>query len=159
MEIKVGKKIKLLRKKNDVTQDKLAAYLGVTPQAVSRWEANGGYPDMEMIPAIANYFHVSIDELFGYHDEREEKIKTIPKYVYPDSVLTSAIIQKIASHGQSLRILPDECCFTRSLDAQKNRGKALFGGGFLLSERAAAERWELSEREKNIIARLSYADR
>ena len=32
---------------------------------------------MEMIPAIANYFHISIDELFGYHDEREEKIKTI----------------------------------------------------------------------------------
>lgn len=39
MEIKVGKKIKLLRKKNDVTQDKLAAHLGVTPQAVSRWES------------------------------------------------------------------------------------------------------------------------
>ena len=100
---------------------------------------------------------------------KKEKTKTLPKYVYPGSVLTSAIIQKIASNGQTLRILPDECCFTRALDAQKNRGKALFGGGFLLSERAAAERaaaeraaaerWELSEREKNIIARLSYADR
>lgn len=50
--------------------------LGVSPQAVSRWEANGGYPDMELIPAIANYFNVSIDELFGYSKDRQEKLKT-----------------------------------------------------------------------------------
>ena len=49
----------------------------VSPQAVSRWEANGGYPDMELIPAIANYFNVSIDELFGYSKDRQEKLKNI----------------------------------------------------------------------------------
>lgn len=40
-------------------------------------ETGGSYPDIEIIPAIANYFHISIDELFGYHDDREEKIKDI----------------------------------------------------------------------------------
>ena len=50
-----------------------AGVLGVSPQAVSRWEANGGYPDMELIPAIANFFNVSIDELFGYSKDRQEK--------------------------------------------------------------------------------------
>ena len=77
MQLDLGQKIRELRRRDGRTQENLADALGVTSQAVSRWEANGGYPDMQMIPAIANYFHISIDELFGYHDEREEKIKTI----------------------------------------------------------------------------------
>ena len=77
MQLNLGQKIRELRRRDGRTQENLAEILGVTSQAVSRWEANGGYPDMEMIPAIANYFHISIDELFGYHDDREEKIKKI----------------------------------------------------------------------------------
>ena len=77
MQLNIGTKIRELRRRDGRTQDNLAEALGVTAQAVSRWESGGSYPDMEMIPAIANYFHISIDELFGYHDEREEKIKTI----------------------------------------------------------------------------------
>ena len=77
MRLNLGTKIRELRRRDGRTQDNLAEALGVTAQAVSRWESSGSYPDMEMIPAIANYFHVSIDELFGYHEEREEKIKTI----------------------------------------------------------------------------------
>lgn len=77
MQLSLGIKIKELRRRDGRTQDHLAEALGVTAQAVSRWESGGSYPDMETIPAIANYFHVSIDELFGYHDTREQKIKTI----------------------------------------------------------------------------------
>ena len=77
MQLNIGNKIKNLRHRDGRTQDNLAYALGVTAQAVSRWESGGSYPDMEIIPAIANYFHISIDELFGYHDEREEKINTI----------------------------------------------------------------------------------
>ena len=77
MHLNLGNKIRELRRRDGRTQDNLAEALGVTAQAVSRWESGGSYPDMEMIPAIANYFHISIDELFGYQDEREEKIKAI----------------------------------------------------------------------------------
>jgi len=77
MQLNIGTKIRELRRRDERTQDHLAEALGITAQAVSRWESGGSYPDMEMIPAIANYFHVSIDELFGYHDEREENIKSI----------------------------------------------------------------------------------
>ena len=59
MKLTLGDKIKELRKRDGRKQEDLANALGVTNQAVSRWEANGGYPDMEMIPAIANYFGVS----------------------------------------------------------------------------------------------------
>lgn len=74
MQLKLGEKIRELRRRDGRTQEDLANALGVTCQAVSRWEANGGYPDMEIVPAIANYFGVSIDELFGYHGEREKKV-------------------------------------------------------------------------------------
>ncbi len=75
-EIKIGKKIRLLRKNNDVTQDKLAAYLGVTPQAVSRWESEACYPDIETLPQIADFFGVGMDELLCYDSvQKESKIR------------------------------------------------------------------------------------
>lgn len=77
MKIDIGERIKTLRCKCANTQEKLAAALGVTPQAVSRWEAGGSYPDMELIPSIANYFGISIDELFGYQNDRDKKIDAI----------------------------------------------------------------------------------
>lgn len=77
MQIKMGEKIRELRRRDGRKQEDLANAIGVTCQAISRWEANGGYPDMEIVPAIANYFHVSIDELFGYDGNREDKIRKI----------------------------------------------------------------------------------
>ena len=77
MQLNLGTKIRELRRRDGRTQENLAEALGVTAQAVSRWESDTTYPDMQMIPAIANYFHISIDELFGYHDDREEKIRDI----------------------------------------------------------------------------------
>lgn len=81
MEIKIGEKIKELRNRNGRTQENLADALGVTNQAVSRWEKNGSYPDMEMIPSIANYFGITIDELFGYRNDRENRIDAIIKKI------------------------------------------------------------------------------
>ena len=84
-DIKIGKKIRLLRKNNDVTQDKLAAYLGVTPQAVSRWESEICYPDIETLPQIADFFGVGMDELLCYDSiQKESKIKA---YLHDAEVL------------------------------------------------------------------------
>ena len=80
MTIKIGAIIKKLRTENNVTQDALATAIGVTPQAISRWEAEGGYPDIELLPAIADFFSVSTDELLGYKlSEREETLANIKK--------------------------------------------------------------------------------
>ncbi len=71
-KIKIGEKIRLLRKRNDVTQDSLAVYLGVTPQAVSRWESGVCYPDMNVLPLIADYFSVTMDELLCYSGAQKD---------------------------------------------------------------------------------------
>lgn len=75
--IKLSEKIKELRLRDGRTQEALATELGVTAQAVSRWEKEICYPDMEMIPSIANYFGVSIDELFGYDNDRSKKVDNL----------------------------------------------------------------------------------
>ena len=79
MNIEIGKTIRELRRRDGRTQEDLAQALGVSPQAVSRWEQGGAYPDMEFIPSIANYFGVTIDQLFGYENDRERKIDALLK--------------------------------------------------------------------------------
>ncbi len=83
MNIKIGNKIKDLRTKRKITQEQLAVAIGVTPQAISRWESGTGYPDIEYLPALANYFGVSSDELLGINrDEREKRIDDIYQEAY-----------------------------------------------------------------------------
>lgn len=60
----IGNNIKKLRQQNNLTQAHLAKKLGVTFQAVSKWENNLSSPDIELLPKIANIFGVSIDMLF-----------------------------------------------------------------------------------------------
>ena len=90
--------------------------------------------------------------------------KELPKYQFPYCVATSARLGYLAVHGENLSISRDAAAFIRKLDNQED-GNSIFGGGFILSERAAAERaaaeraaaeraaakcFELSEREKEI---------
>lgn len=77
MQLDLGNRIRQLRRRDGCTQEMLAEVLGVTPQAISRWESGGSYPDMNLIPSIANYFGVTIDELFGYQNEREKRIQAL----------------------------------------------------------------------------------
>lgn len=68
MNIKICSNISKYRKENGVTQAELAEYLGVSPQAVSKWEQEASIPDIYLIPKIAFFFSISIDTLFGTSD-------------------------------------------------------------------------------------------
>ena len=71
--IKLGEKIKALRKQKNISQEVFANYLGVSFQAVSKWENGNTMPDVTMIPAIASFFGVSTDELFDFNLYEIEK--------------------------------------------------------------------------------------
>ena len=77
----IGEKIKALRLRDGRTQEALAGALGVTAQAVSRWEKGICCPDVELIPSIANFFGVSIDELFGYDGERTKRAEALAERI------------------------------------------------------------------------------
>ncbi|MBQ7290991.1 MAG: helix-turn-helix transcriptional regulator [Clostridia bacterium] len=71
MNLNIGENIKMLRKEHSVSQNELAEYLAVKPQSVSKWERGVCEPDIALLPEIALFFGVSIDELFS-----PEKIKS-----------------------------------------------------------------------------------
>lgn len=81
MQLNLGEKIRTLRHRDGRTQEDLASALGVTSQAVSRWESGGSYPDMNLIPSIAHYFGITIDELFGYENQRQLKIDRLAEQI------------------------------------------------------------------------------
>jgi len=79
----IGEIIKKLRKQKDMTQEQLAEYLNISPQAVSRWEINSTLPDITLLPAIANIFGVSADVLLSIDvTAKEKQIQDIIDRVY-----------------------------------------------------------------------------
>jgi len=80
MKLTIGENLRKLRARKNVTQDRLADYLGVTCQAVSRWENRTAYPDIELLPELARFFGVSLEELLGCESgekEAEDKARII----------------------------------------------------------------------------------
>ena len=101
--------------------------------------------------------------------KRRETVKELPKYDYPDYVVSAAMMKKMARYGIDYQVERGRCLHVNSLDAQKAMKKSIFGGGLLLSEKAAAEKaaaekaaaekknaivFELSEREKDLVRQL-----
>lgn len=76
----IGQVISALRKAKGATQEDLANAAGVSAQAVSKWE-NGGTPDTELLPAIADYFDIPIDRLFGRKTSRNIN-ETVHNYIF-----------------------------------------------------------------------------
>ena len=93
---------------------------------------------------------------------RAAKSKQLPRYEYPDNIITAAIVQRWCKYGIEYRLNVADSLPIDGLETQKERGLSIFGNGFLLgssaaaeraaAERAAAERWKLSEAEKLMVA-------
>lgn len=76
--LNIGAVIKTLRRERGITQERLAEYLNVTPQAISRWECGLAMPDITAVPTIAAFFGVSCDRLLGTErDDRQARIDAI----------------------------------------------------------------------------------
>ena len=73
MEIIIGKRLRELRRERGATQEALAEHLSVSPQAVSKWEREEGYPDITLLPSIATFLDVSVDDLLGVGDIRKQE--------------------------------------------------------------------------------------
>lgn len=65
MSVYFKQNFKQLRKKADLTQEQVAEIFNISPQSVSRWETGANYPDIEILPHIAGFFKVTVDELLG----------------------------------------------------------------------------------------------
>lgn len=76
MEINLKEKLRALRQQKNITQEALANHLGITPQSVGKWERGEGFPDITLLPKIAFYFDVTVDELLCVDRVRVEEAIT-----------------------------------------------------------------------------------
>lgn len=117
--ISIGSTLRHLRKAKNVTQEELAEALGVTPQAVSKWENNAGMPDISLLVPLANYFRVSMDTLFGRDSTlTEEQVTAL------DSQIRDASIDpytKFERYNEALRSYPDHPILLRGVVTQAAR--------------------------------------
>jgi len=96
--------------------------------------------------------------------ENTKSDRTVPKYEFPDNIVTAAKVGWIVNKGVPYELRREDAVHIRALDSMKSAGKVIFGSGFLLSDRAAAEKaaaekaaaekWNLSQRELRIIEEL-----
>ena len=86
--MEMGKEIRRLRNERGLTQEALAAALNVTAQTVSKWECGNSIPDVQLLPEIAVYFGVSIDQLFAMSPEQQ--MERIENHIYDRGMFTEA---------------------------------------------------------------------
>ena len=79
MNVTLGKRIADLRHEKGWKQDELAEKLGVSPQAVSKWENDQTCPDISLLPSLANLLGVSVDELLSGKKDDEPEVKILPE--------------------------------------------------------------------------------
>lgn len=106
MTLKIGEKIKELRKSQDITQEKLADYLNISYQAVSKWENELALPDITLLPKLANFFGVSTDELLDLKaSENEAELKKYEEQ-YQELNRKGKVLEKIELSRKVLDVYP-----------------------------------------------------
>ena len=94
--LKIGEKIKTKRRERDLTQEELANILGVSKAAVSKWENEESFPDITLLPQIAQVFHITMDELFDYALDHKPLI-VVNEYHFGFSL--DRVDRQILNHG------------------------------------------------------------
>ncbi len=108
MNITLAQNIKRLRGEKNITQKGLADILSITPQSVSRWENGLAYPDIEMLPRLASFFDISVDDLLGtgvsfVQKKRQELLGIRSKLnnaVFPERRMAECdVLEELAARG------------------------------------------------------------
>ena len=141
MDIRLSEQLKRYRKEKGNTQEELAAHIGITTQAVSKWERGEGYPDITLLPAVASYYGVSIDDLLGVGKEEQDKKKNA--YHEKDSELfrQGKSSERVALMREAVREFPNDLSVIADLmwalsaeDRAKNADEIIACGERIMEE-------------------------
>lgn len=140
MEIFINENLKAYRNKKGNTQDELADFLGISKQSVSKWERGEGYPDITLLPYIASYYNVTVDELLGT-GEIQKKV-AIENYMQKSDAFTRTgnIAADLELWEKAYKEYPNEIqvlfylMYALSNDNVKNADKIITIGEKILNE-------------------------
>ncbi|MCL2445580.1 MAG: helix-turn-helix domain-containing protein [Oscillospiraceae bacterium] len=130
-----GQTIKTLRRQKDMTQEQLAEYLDISPQAISRWEINSTLPDITLIPKLAHIFDVTTDVLFGVDiatkNKRIDELLGIAQAQFRngDQVAAADMLRTaLQEYPNSYPIMSDLMTYTRSEEEKTALGEKILAG-------------------------------
>ena len=110
-----NEKLQELRKSRSLTQEELADFVGVSYQAVSKWERDEGYPDITLLPVIANFFGVTLDDLVGMNEiQNKEKYDEFNRKA-GELASQGKIGEAIATMREALKVFPSDYHFMAEL--------------------------------------------
>lgn len=117
MNLLIGENIKRIRHERDLTQEEVAAHLGISFQSVSKWERGDGYPDITMLPTLANYFGISVDELLGMNEiAKNDRYNEINR-IWDENNQKGLHHENVKLMRQSLKIFPNNALLLVQLSA------------------------------------------
>lgn len=107
MKLLIGENIRRLRRERDLTQEEVAAHLGISFQSISKWERGDGYPDITILPSLANYFGITVDELIGMEENaKSEKYDEINR-LWKENNLNGLHHDNVILMRNSLKMFPN----------------------------------------------------
>ena len=141
MDISFSEQLKRLRKAKGNTQVELAAHIGITTQAVSKWERGEGYPDITLLPAIAAYYGASIDDLLGVGEFEKEKKRNAYREKDEELFREGKSAERVALMREALREFPNDLSVIADLmwalsaeDRAKNADEIIACGERIMEE-------------------------
>lgn len=152
--VNIGRTIARERRGRGVTQEALAAHLGVSKAAVSKWELGQSLPDVSLLPRIAAYFSLTLDELFDWRDElTQEESAALYAEVY-------ALSEKdLATAHERLRALAAEHCSDANLLLMLASLLTVWAGGMATPFASAGERNDATDADALVDEALALIDR
>lgn len=115
MTIHIAENLKRLRKERGMTQEELADFVGISYQAVSKWERDEGYPDITLLPVIANFFGVTLDELVGMNEIQNKERYDEFNLKAGELASQGKIGEAIATLREALKSFPSDYHFMAEL--------------------------------------------
>ncbi len=107
MKLNIGETIKRLRKEREITQEEFSEILGVSCQSVSRWENDLCYPDIELIPVIADFFGITTDTLMGIDNAAEKQAVEQYKSAFQEAISRGAVDECISISRKAVAEYPN----------------------------------------------------
>lgn len=111
MNLLIGNKIKQIRIERGLTQEEMATHLGISFQSISKWERGDGYPDITMLPALAHYLQITIDELLGMSEIEKENKFTETNLIWDKNNKAGRNLENVKLMRQALKEFPNNDIF------------------------------------------------
>lgn len=121
MKLCIGEKLKYHRRRRGLTQEEVATHMGISFQAISKWERGEGYPDITMLPTLANYFNITVDELIGMEEIASQKVYDEMNHNWKENHYQGKHLANVKLMQEALKHYPDDALLLVQLSTSLER--------------------------------------